>query len=408
MLILCPVKEQNPFQSPYLCLKKKRFFMRRWIRFLILAFVGWGWGACVGGGADRSDREVDSTWVPLYETRYAERFAVLGDPTSGETVLRVLNPWQGAEGTTFDYRLVEDTTARLRTNEIRWPIRSAVCLSSSHVAFLDAVGAVGTVRGVSGRDFITNPAVHRAEVREVGYDNQLDYETLVALQPDVVFLYGLTGANSAAETLNRLGIPVIYVADYVENTPLGRAEWIIPFGLLVGRLDEAVGRFMEIEENYKAIGEQVALSTTEAKRPAVMLNAPYRDVWYLPGDRNYLVRLLDDAGGDYLGRGDDSDRSRPVSAEEALLLLVQADYWLNPGQATSLAQLRADNRRFATLPVVRRGRVYNNNARTTAQGGSDFWESGAVRPDVVLADLVQILHPELLPNHDLYYFRALE
>lgn len=295
MLILCPVKEQNPFQSPYLCLKKKRFFMRRWIRFLILAFVGWG-GEPVsaegrpfgpGGGFDLGTAIRNPVCRAV---RRAGRSDERRDRAArAESVA-------GAEGTTFDYRLVEDTTARLRTNEIRWPIRSAVCLSSSHVAFLDAVGAVGTVRGVSGRDFITNPAVHRAEVREVGYDNQLDYETLVALQPDVVFLYGLTGANSAAETLNRLGIPVIYVADYVENTPLGRAEWIIPFGLLVGRLDEAVGRFMEIEENYKAIGEQVALSTTEAKRPAVMLNAPYRDVWYLPGDRNYLVRLLDDAG----------------------------------------------------------------------------------------------------------------
>lgn len=369
-----------------------------------------GFTACgnVGNGVEKGGGE-DSLTV-LYEARYAGRFALLGDAEGRETVLRVLDPWQGAEGVVYDYRLVEDTTGErtLKPGEIRWPVRSAVCMSSSHVAFLDAVGAVGTIRGVSGKDFVSNPAVRREGVREVGYDSRLDYETIVALRPDVVFVYGLAAENEAAETLRRLGVPVLYVADYLEQDPLGRAEWIVPFGLLVDQMDEAVGAFMEVEEAYKTIGERVAVSVDREHRPRVMLNAPYKDVWYVPGDRSYLTRLLDDAGGEYLGRGDDSDRSRPVSAEQALRWMARADYWLNPGQATTMAQLRADNRRFATLPVVRRGRVYNNNARTTAQGGSDFWESGAVRPDVVLADLVRILHPELLPEHTLYYFRELE
>ncbi|MDE6499768.1 MAG: ABC transporter substrate-binding protein, partial [Rikenella sp.] len=343
-----------------------------------------------GGGCGGAEQGGEDSLAVLYEARYAGRFALLSDAEGRRTVLRVFDPWQGAEGVTYDYRLVEDTSGKrtLGPGEIRWPVRSAVCMSSSHVAFLDAVGAVGVIRGVSGRDFVANPAVHREGVREVGYDTRLDYETIVALRPDVVFVYGLAGENEAAETLRRLGVPVLYVADYLEQEPLGRAEWIVPFGLLVDKLDEAVGVFMEVEEAYKTLGERVAVSVDGEKRPKVMLNAPYKDVWYLPGDRSYLVRLLDDAGGDYLGRGDDSDRSRPVSAEQALRWMARADYWLNPGQATTMAQLRADNRRFESLPVVRRGRVYNNNARITPHGGSDFWESGAVSPDIVLADLV--------------------
>lgn len=358
------------------------------------------------GHSGREAQDVGDTLRPLYEARYAQRFELLTDDRG--PVLRVMNPWQGADSITYDYRLVADTNAILQPGEIRWPIRNAVCMSSSHVAFLDAVGAVGVVTGVSGLGFITNPTVHAAGVKEVGYDNNLDYETIVALRPDVVFVYGVTGENAAVGKLRQLGIPVMYIADYLENDPLGRAEWIVPFGLLAGHMDEAVAQFMHTENEYNTLGELVASSDDGSPKPKVMLNSPYRDVWYLPGDRSYMVRLLTDAGGDYLGKGDDSDKSRPVSAEQALMLMAEADYWLGPGMVQDMAQLKADNRRFATLPVVRSGRVYNNNARITAMGGSDFWESGAVRPDIVLADMVRILHPDLLPEHELYYFRRLE
>lgn len=373
------------------------------IYILIASLFGLlGLASC--GHSGQQAHNSGDTLRPLYEARYAQRFELLTDDRG--PVLRVRNPWQGADSVAYDYRLVADTAAVLQPGEIRWPIRSAVCMSSTHVAFLDAVGQVGIVTGVSGLDFITNPAVHTAGVKDVGYDNNLNYEMVVALKPDVVFIYGVTGESAAVAKLRQLGIPVVYIADYLENDPLGRAEWIVPFGSLTGRMDEAVAQFMHTENEYNALGEMVASHVGE--RPKVMLNSPYRDVWYLPGDRSYMVQLLNDAGGDYLGKGDDSDKSRPVSAEQALVLMAGADYWLGPGMARDMAQLKADNRRFATLPVVRRGQVYNNNARITPMGGSDFWESGAVRPDVVLADMVRILHPELAPEHELYYFRRLE
>lgn len=376
------------------------------ISILLVALCALTLASC-GGSADKAAHSDSDTLRPLYEARYARRFALLTDDRG--PVLRVMNPWQGADSVAYDYRLVADTTvAALQAGEIRWPIRSAVCMSSTHVAFLDAVGHVDAVKGVSGLDFISNPALHAAGVRDVGYDNNLNYETIVSLRPDVVFIYGLTGENAAVAKLEQLGVPVVYIADYLENDPLGRAEWIVPFGLLAGDMDTAVSGFMHTENEYKTVGELVAASVGTESRPKVMLNAPFKDVWYLPGDRSYIVRLLDDAGGDYMGKGEDSDVSRPVSAEKALLLMAEADFWLNSGMARDMAGLKADNRRFATLPVVRRGNVYNNNARVTPMGGSDFWESGVVRPDVVLADMARILHPELLPEHELYYFRKLE
>lgn len=370
---------------------------------LISGFVACG-SSSGRGGDGQSDTAV---WVPVYRNRYAERFELLGDSLNDgrSMLLRVRDPWQGAENTRYDYRLIPDTAATVREGEIRYPIRSAVCLSSTHVAFLDALGEVSAVKGASGIDFIANPAVHTGAVKEVGYDTHLDYETIVALRPDVVFLYGVGGEHAAADKLRQLGLPVVYIADYLENDPLGRAEWIVPFGLLTGRLNEAIRCFDAIETRYRELAARIP---AETPRPKVMLNAPYRDVWYLPGDRSYMARLVREAGGDYLGRGPDSDASRPVSAEQAWLLMQEADYWLAPGMAQDLRQLKEDNRRFADLPVVREERVFNNNARVTPAGGSDFWESGVVRPDRVLADMIRILHPELLPEYELYYFHRLK
>ncbi len=367
--------------------------------------------SCGGPSGERGGADDTTAWAPIYRSRYAERFELLGDTLNNgrSTLLRVRNPWQGAENTVYDYRLVSDTAATVQEGEIRYPIRSAVCMSSTHVAFLDALGEVSVVRGASGIDFIANPAVHTGAVKEVGYDTNLDYETIVALRPDVVFIYGVGDEHAAAEKLRQLGVPVVYIADYLENEPLGRAEWIVPFGLLTGKLNEAILYFNRIEARYRELATRIPASDSSAVgRPKVMLNAPYRDVWYLPGDRSYMARLVREAGGDYLGRGTDNDASRPVSAEHAWVLMQEADYWLAPGMAQNLAQLKTDNHRFAGLPVVREGRVFNNNARITPKGGSDFWESGVVRPDRVLADMIRILHPELLPEHELYYFHRLK
>lgn len=386
--------------------KPKFDTMKKILCVVFLSVILW---SCGNEAAERKEK----TYKPLYETRYAERFRLLeGD--DGEQILRILNPWQGADSVVMDYRLIRDEDVTLQPGDIRWPLRRVVCMSSSHVAFLDAVGKVDVVKGVSGKGFISNPKIQAAgnAIRDVGYEGNLNFEMLVGLKPDAVFVYGVLGDDAAVGKMKQLGVPVVYIADYLENDPLGRAEWLIPFGLLVGRMDDAVKRFVDIETGYRELRDSVLVKVT-AERPKVMLNAPYKDIWYLPGDRSYMIQLIRDAGGDYLGKGHDSDVSRPVSSEKALVLLSEADYWLNPGMARTMEELKADNRRFSSLPVVAEGegKVYNNNARITPAGGSDFWESGAVRPDRVLKDLIHILHPGLLPEEgesSLYYFHKLK
>lgn len=362
-----------------------------------------------GGSTSKNSRNSE-TLDTLYTPRYASGFEMFRHGKS--TMIHIINPWQGADSVSqwiFLSRDGEKAPADFDGITVPTPICKAVCMSSSYVAFLEALEADTIIRAISGTNFIYSKQIREriaaGEIVETGYDNSLNFEQIVALQPDVVFLYGITGENALTAKLNELGLQTIYIGDYVENNPLGRAEWITLFGEFVDKGQRATAIFDSICTEYNRAKELVAQVD---QRPEVMLNAPWQDSWFVPGDRSYMVRLIEDAGGDYACRGVDSDQSRPISTETAFVTASKADYWLSPGMATSLAELRAMNPRFESIKPVRENHVFNNNARITPSGGSDFWESGALYPDRTLKDMIRILHPELLPDHELFYFHQLK
>lgn len=364
----------------------------------------------VGCGGKRL-ASLDGTHV-CYEPRYAKGFTILADTLGGGTIIRITNPYQS--DTHFEQLLyLCDEGTPQPTNfdgvVVAEPVRRIAVLSSSFVAMLDAIGCVERVVGVSGLKFITNESIRRAaadnRVGEIGYDSNMNFEQIAARRTDIVLLYGLYGEDAATTAkLRELGIPYLYIGDYVENEPLGKAEWMVALGYLCGCEERAIAEFAAIEQRYIAIRDRKYCS---AYKPRVMLNLPYRDTWFMPSKHSYAVRLIEDAGGEYIYPQNETPSSVPIATEEALLLASKADFWLNVGQVTSLDELRAIAPRFAEVDAVRFGRTYNNNRRTSATGGSDFWESGAVRPDVVLSDIVKILHSEA-PTDSLYYYRQLE
>jgi iron complex transport system substrate-binding protein len=282
-------------------------------------------------------------------------------------------------------------------------------MASGYVAMFDALGQIDKVRGVSGLNFISNQHLHnpQSQVADVGYDANIDFERMVALRPDVVMMYGVAGENSLITSkLRELGIPYMYIGDYVEQSPLGKAEWIYVVAELTGTQERADSLFGAVKHRYQTLAETVAQKATS--HPKVMLNTPYRDVWFLPSADNYMVRLITDAGGEAYASVAEGNSSQPIDAEKAYLLASQADVWLNVGGCTSLAELKAQNPRFAKMPIVQKRKVYNNNRRRTQSGGSDFWESGIVRPDLILGDLIQILHPEIAEAEELVYYEQLK
>ena len=350
--------------------------------------------------ASCGNREVVRDIENVYTPRYAQGFSIERDKTSGELLLCVKNPWQGAENV-FYY-------TPLNTEK---PIERVVAMSSSHTAMLEAMGCAERVVGISGCRFISSPtiikAIEEGKIAEVGYDSAFDFERIKSLRADVVLLYGIAGeAKALTNKFDELQIPYIYIGDYLETSPLGKAEWIIALGYLCGCEEESKKFFDGVEARYNALCESVSSTT----RPKVMLNLPYRDTWFMPSNESYVVRLIEDANGEYIlaeNKEKFSTTSLPISLEEALLLASRSDFWINLGQVNTLEELKSVAPRFVDVKAVREGHIYNNTKRTNSGGGSDFWESGAVRPDVILNDLVQILHHEATTD-ELYYYRQLQ
>ena len=137
--------------------------------------------------------------------------------------------------------------------------------------------------------------------------------------------------------------------------------------------------------------------------PSVMLNVPYGDSWFMPSTQSYAARLIADAGGHYVYQKNTGNASAPIDMEEAYLLASDADMWLNVGMANSLDELKTSCPKFTDTRCFKNGNVYNNNARTNAGGGNDYYESAVVNPDIVLRDLVKIFHPELVQEEYVYY-----
>lgn len=327
----------------------------------------------------------------LYKPRYASHFLILAN--SDTTILRVVNPWQGATNIEYDYKFVAPNPQRIIT------------MSSSHSAFFEALGLGDKIVGVSGPQYINSTALQN--LPDVGYDNSLHYETIVALKPSLMTTYEIAGENSSSkQKLLSLNIPIVFIADYLENSPLAKAEWIVAFGAMSSTMDRASTIFTKVESNYNALKSEIANYLEQGvKRKKVMLNSPYKDVWYLPGDRSYIVELTRDAGGDYVASGVDDNISRATSIEIAYSLLAKSDVWLNPA-----ANINSKQDLVSTVALLSNIDlpIFNNTKRGGRAGGSDFWESGVLRPDIALRDVASILYPTLLKDHKLYYYKEIK
>ena len=360
---------------------------------------------CAGGGVP-FDHTLFSEVI--YSPTHATGFEIRGCEEVNSTLIVVKNPWQGADDVEQMLLIDRDGTFNTSGTDIQridHDAKRIICMSSSYVAMLSTIDKQEAIAGVSGINFISDEYVtaNSDKIGDVGYDNNINYEMVVALNPDLVMLYGVMGASGMESKLRELGIPYLYLGEYVESSPLGKAEWMVAVGEITGARDKAVEIFSTISERYTALATEVSLAAKERKQ--VMLNTPYRDSWFIPSEQNYIARIIRDAGGEPFTIAGTGNSSQPIDIEQAYIWASEADVWLNVGACNSLEELIRQNPKFADVKAVREKRVYNNNARQTTQGGSDFWESGVVRPDVILQDLVTILQGN---EGELYYYKQLK
>ena len=356
--------------------------------------------------------ETDSPAAPASPTepvaiQYAQGFTV--DYGSPNPTLLIY----GSTDTTR-YVLLPANTPRPRnlaptTPVIRTPVRRIVATSTTHLGLIEWLGARDHLVGIGQAALVYDEAirqrVQQGKIQEVGTDGSLNVEVVLSLQPDLVMVSAMPGVGRAQyQPLLSAGIPVIVNAEWMEARPLGKAEWVKLMAVLLRQESYANKHFGAIAATYDSIVEQTRRVT---KKPQVIIGSPFQGSWYIPGRDSYVGQLLRDAHVTWPWEQDMSAISFNVALETVYPYGLEADYWINPGMAQQLSALGEQDERLMAFRPYQRSAVYNHYRRVGPAGGNDYYEGGTVRADLVLADLVEIFHPEVL-DHSLYYYQKLD
>lgn len=359
--------------------------------------------ACKG---KTSAPEVDFV-ADTVELAYAKGFSI--EEFAGYDKVTVHNPWQ-PELRLAVYYLVEADSVTTPSDgmKIKVPVSSVAVSSVTQVGFLDVLGAIDKVTGSCSPELIYQPELRQkasnGQLVHLGDAFTINVERTMQLRPSVVVMSGYKQDDPYAERVQKAGIPVVYNNEWMEETVLGRAEWMKFMALLVGEEAKADSIFNSIATAYTDLCKLVPAGD---KRPEVLVGSNFRGTWYMPGGDSYMARMLQDAGGNYFYANDSTKGSLPLNVESALKNFATADVWVNCNFESRSELIESDGK-HALFGAVKTAKVYNFNKLLLPSGANDYWESAVARPDWLLKDLIYIMHPELLPGHTLRYYQQLK
>jgi iron complex transport system substrate-binding protein len=344
------------------------------------------------------------------EIEYAKGFEVYKH--KGFTILKVTNPWPEAK-THFTYILkqkngiVPDSLEQYPVISV--PIHSIIATSTTHIPSLEMLGVESSLAGFPSTDYIssekTRKRVDSGKVREVGKNENLNTEVIIDMAPDLIVGFGVNSNNPSLENLQKSGLKVIFNGDWTEQSPLGKAEWIKFFGALYGLDSKANSIFSEIEKEYNTT---LALAKKATKKPTALSGAMFQDQWYVPQGESWASLFLKDAKANYLWADTKGTGGLSLPFEVVLEKAQKAEFWIAPGDFSSLKQMSDSNPHYSQFDSFKNKKVYSYALNKGAKGGILYFEVSPTRPDWVLKDLIKIFHPELLPNHKLFFFQKLE
>ena len=352
---------------------------------------------CAGAGADGLDLFPDKATI-------SDAKGLVITYAKSYKVVKVTNPWRGAKSG-FTYVLNQcGSKAPALTGDlagatlIEIPIKSASIMSTNLAPQFDALGQADKIVAVDTPSFYSTASVVKriasGAVKGTGGGAKANVELLVSLKPDVVITYGTgSGSFDGIDKLLTAKLPALVEAGYMEESPLGRAEWVKLIGALTNTESRAEAEYARWKTDYRALAAKVA---NVSQRPVVISGSMFQGTWYMPGGRSFAAQYIRDAGGSYPWSSDTSTGSLSLDFEAVLDKGYDATVWVNAGfQWNTLADATSEDSRYARLPSFRAGNVFGNDKRVNVTGGSDYFETAVVRPDLVLADMISVVHPEI-------------
>ena len=344
------------------------------------------------------------------EVRYAKGFSIQN--YNGYSVVTVKNPWPKATKT-YTYILKEKNGIvpdSLKQNTIiPVPIKTIVVTSTTHIPSLELLDEVNTLIGFPHCDYISSEKVRAridtGNIKELGNNQDLNTEVLLDMQPNVIIGYGIDNKNPTLDNLQKSGLKVMLNGDWNEENALGKAEWIKFFGALYGKQKQATALFTKIEKDFL---KTIRIAKMAKTTPSILAGDMFEDRWYLPRGTSWGSLLLKQANGNYLWQETSGTGSLSLSFETVFEKAKSADVWITSGQFSSLMEMTNANPHYAEFNAFKNKNVYSFSGKKGKTGGILYYELAPNRPDLVLKDLVKILHPELLIGYKPFFFEKLK
>ena len=376
-------------------MKQISFFLTLWVTVLLLS-------ACGGKNSTASGSAQGDT-IPLH---YSSNLSLID--YEDYIVAQLRNPWDTAK-ILHTYVLVDKKQPLPHElpqgTLVRTPLSKAVIYSSVHCSLLKDFGALNSIGGVCDLKYIKLPEIEEGcrngTIADVGDGMNPNIEKIIDLHPDAILLspFENSGGYGRVEKLN---VPIIECADYMETSSLGRAEWMRFYGLLFGKKTEADAMFAAVERNYKDLQELVKPISFA---PSVMCDLKTSSTWYTPGGNSTIAKLYSDAGANYIFREDTHSGSLPYPFEVIFEKGQQTDFWLiryNQPVDKTYGELEKEFAPYAGFRPFKERNIYGCNTNRVP-----FYEETPFHPDWLLKDLIKIFHPSLLEGYELRYYNKL-
>lgn len=341
---------------------------------------------------------------------YAKGFSY--EKHSKYTKITVHTPYKNAT-TPYEYLLVKGDTVITPTQPnqfvIQLPIQNLIATSTTQIPVFEALESESLLKGFPNTRFVsskkTRTLIDKGGIVDVGQNEAMNTELILGLQPDVLFAFAVDQLNKNFTTLKKAGIPLVVDASWLEESPLGRAEWIKFFALFLDKEKEANTVFQQIEVSYTTALKSIQ---KDSSKPKILYGSMFNGIWYAPAGESYVAKILNDAQTDYLWKNTLGTGSLSLQFEQVFIEANQSDFWLAPGVAVDLETLKNQNKHYAQLRPFQNKKVFTYTNTTGATGGFLFFELSALRPDLVLKDVIKICHPNTLPTYETTFFKQLE
>ena len=329
----------------------------------------------------------------------------------GFSILKVVNPWpKSAKSYTYILKQkngnVPDSLSQNMI--INVPIKTIIVTSTTHIPSLEMLGVANSLVGFPNLNYVSSEKIRAridaGQIAELGNSQSLNIEKTIELSPSVFVGYGIDNNNSMLDNLEISGQKVLLNGDWNEETPLGKAEWIKFFGALYRLDNKAKIIFDKIVADY----EKTKIIAAKANsRPTVLAGAMFQDVWYMPKGKSWGSLILADANAQYLWAETIGTGSLNLNFETVLERGQKANFWIQ-GQFTTFDEMKKSNKHYSQFDSFQNQNVYTFGSKKGKTGGILYYELAPNRPDLVLKDIVKILHPELLLGYKPYFLEKLK